>query len=188
MRGQLACDARELPAPSRPRPRSESLVSLTLVSNEVRRPEIPSSSHAATLERFDGSEGPRKLGPQDGKFVDLEAVGVRFLAWTEETGGGCSIVEHPIPPRTPVAPLHKHSREDEYSFVLEGRMGAQLGDDVVYADAGDFVSSRASSGTRSGTRATAPAGSSRSSRPAASSTSSTSSPRRWPNPRSTRRG
>ena len=100
---------------------------------------MPSSSHAATLERFDGSEGPRKLGPQDGKFVDLEAVGVRFLAWTEETGGGCSIVEHPIPPRTLVAPLHKHSREDEYSFVLEGRMGAQLGDDVVYADAGDFV-------------------------------------------------
>jgi mannose-6-phosphate isomerase-like protein (cupin superfamily) len=100
---------------------------------------MPSSSHAATLERFDGSQGPRKLGPQDGKFVDLEAVGVRFLAWTEETGGGCSIVEHPIPPRTLVAPLHKHSREDEYSFVLEGRMGAQLGDDVVYADAGDFV-------------------------------------------------
>ena len=100
---------------------------------------MPSSSHAATLERFDGSEGPRKLGPHDGKFVDLEAVGVRFLAWTEETGGGCSIVEHPIPPRTLVAPLHKHSREDEYSFVLEGRMGALLGDDVVYAEVGDLA-------------------------------------------------
>jgi len=100
---------------------------------------MPSSPHPATLERFDGSGGPRKLGPQDGKFVDLAAVGVRFLAWAEETGGGCSIVEHPIPPRTLVAPLHKHSREDEYSFVLEGRMGAQLGDDVVYAEAGDFV-------------------------------------------------
>lgn len=100
---------------------------------------MPASPHPATLERFDGSEGPRKLGPRDGKFVDLAAVGVRFLAWSEETGGGCSIVEHPIPPRTLVAPLHKHSREDEYSFVLEGRMGAQLGDDVVYADAGDFV-------------------------------------------------
>ncbi len=100
---------------------------------------MPASSDPATLARFDGSNGPRKLGPRDGKFVDLGAVGVRFLAWTEETGGGCSIVEHPIPPRTLVAPLHKHSREDEYSFVLEGRMGAQLGDDVVYADAGDFV-------------------------------------------------
>ena len=96
-------------------------------------------SRNAPLERFDGSNGPRKLGPDDGRFVDLGSVGVRFLAWTEETGGGCSVVEHPIPPRTLVAPLHKHSREDEYSFVLEGRMGAQLGDEVVHADAGDFV-------------------------------------------------
>src|SRR5688500_16277914 len=100
---------------------------------------MSSSSQTATLTRFDGSEGPRRVGPQDGKFVDLVAVGVRFLAWTEETGGGCSIVEHPIPPRTLVAPLHKHSREDEYSYVLEGRMGALLGDDVVHADTGDFV-------------------------------------------------
>ena len=100
---------------------------------------MSASSQPATPERFDGSRGPRKLGPHDATFVDLAAVGVRFLAWSEDTGGSCSIVEHPIPPRTLVAPLHKHSREDEYSFVLEGRMGAQLGDDVVYAEAGDFV-------------------------------------------------
>ncbi|NLT06694.1 MAG: cupin domain-containing protein [Solirubrobacterales bacterium] len=61
------------------------------------------------------------------------------MAWSEETGGGFSLVEHPIPPHHLCAPLHRHSNEDEYSFVLEGRMGAQLGDDVVYADAGDFV-------------------------------------------------
>ena len=83
--------------------------------------------------------GPRKIGPSDGKAWDMGALGVRFMAWTAETGGGFSLVEHPIPPRTLCAPLHKHSREDEYSYVLEGRMGALLGDDVVYADAGDFV-------------------------------------------------
>ena len=82
---------------------------------------------------------PRLIGPRDGKAVDLASVGVRFMAWTEETGGGFSLVEHPIPPHTRVAPLHRHSREDEYSFVLEGRMGALLGDEVVHADAGDFV-------------------------------------------------
>jgi mannose-6-phosphate isomerase-like protein (cupin superfamily) len=91
------------------------------------------------LKRFDFSQGPRKIGPQDGKSVDLMSVGVRFMAWTEETGGSFSLVEHPIEPRTLVAPLHKHSREDEYSYVLRGRMGALLGDDTVYADAGDFV-------------------------------------------------
>ena len=89
--------------------------------------------------RFDASQGPRKLGPEAGRAVDLGSAGVRFMAWTEETGGGFSLVEHPIPPRTLVAPLHRHSKEDEYSFVLEGRMGAILGDDVIYADSGEFA-------------------------------------------------
>jgi len=89
--------------------------------------------------RFDGSTGPRIIGPRDGKFVDLRSVGVRFMVWGAESGGGFSLVEHPIPPRTLVAPIHLHEREDEYSYVLEGRMGALLGDDVVYAEAGDLV-------------------------------------------------
>ena len=98
----------------------------------AERTELPSS-------RFDGSTGPRIIGPRDGKFVDLRSVGVRFMVWGAESGGDFSLVEHPIPPRTLVAPLHLHEREDEYSYVLEGRMGAQLGDDVVYAEAGDLV-------------------------------------------------
>jgi gentisate 1,2-dioxygenase len=44
-----------------------------------------------------------------------------------------------MPPRALAAPLHRHTREDEYSLVLEGRMGALLGDEVVIAEAGDFV-------------------------------------------------
>ena len=91
------------------------------------------------MERFEASQGPRIVGPADGKAVDLASIGVRFMTWTEETGGGFSLVEHPMPPRALAAPLHKHSREDEYSFVLEGRMGALLGDDVVYAEPGDLV-------------------------------------------------
>jgi mannose-6-phosphate isomerase-like protein (cupin superfamily) len=61
------------------------------------------------------------------------------MIWGAETGGTFSLVEHPIPPRTLVAPVHLHTREDEYSYVLEGRMGALLGDDVVYAEPGDLV-------------------------------------------------
>jgi gentisate 1,2-dioxygenase len=44
-----------------------------------------------------------------------------------------------MPPRALAAPVHRHTREDEYSYVLEGRMGALLGDEVVIAEAGDFV-------------------------------------------------
>jgi mannose-6-phosphate isomerase-like protein (cupin superfamily) len=79
------------------------------------------------------------VGPRAGKAGDLGSLGVRFMAWATETGGGFSLVEHPIPPRGLAAPLHRHSREDEYSFVLEGRMGADLGGEVVVAEAGDLV-------------------------------------------------
>ena len=89
--------------------------------------------------RFDGSNGPRIVGPRDGEFVDLGSLGIRFMVWGEESGGGFSLVEHPIPPRGLAAPLHRHAREDEYSYVIEGRMGAQLGEDVVYAGPGDLV-------------------------------------------------
>ena len=92
-----------------------------------------------SARRFDASQGPRIIGPRDDKVVDLGPVGARFLVWGEESGGGFSLVEHPIPPRHLAAPLHRHSREDEYSYVLEGRMGALLGDEVVYAEAGDLA-------------------------------------------------
>ena len=94
---------------------------------------------STSLRRFDASQGPRKVGPAEGHYADLGSIGARMMAWTEETGGGFSLVEHPMPPRALAAPLHLHTREDEYSYVLEGRMGALLGDDVVYADVGDFV-------------------------------------------------
>jgi mannose-6-phosphate isomerase-like protein (cupin superfamily) len=84
--------------------------------------------------------GPRIVGPNDGRLADLGSIAARMMIWTEDVPGGAfSLVEHPMPPRRLAAPIHKHSREDEYSYVLEGRMGALLGDDVVYAEAGDTV-------------------------------------------------
>lgn len=53
----------------------------------------------------------------------------RFMIDGETTGGAFSLVEHPLPPRALGAPLHTHRNEDEYSYVLEGRVGVQLGDD-----------------------------------------------------------
>jgi mannose-6-phosphate isomerase-like protein (cupin superfamily) len=56
-----------------------------------------------------------------------------------ESGGGFSLVEHPMSARALAAPLHRHSREDEYSYVVEGRVGALLGDDVVFGAPGDLI-------------------------------------------------
>ena len=90
-------------------------------------------------KHFDGSDGPKIVGPEDGHLAHLGGADARFMVWTEETGGNFSLVEHPIPPRKLCAPLHRHSREDEYSFVLEGRMGAVLDGEVVHAEAGDLA-------------------------------------------------
>jgi mannose-6-phosphate isomerase-like protein (cupin superfamily) len=79
------------------------------------------------------------IGPTDGKAGTLGGIGVRFMIDGVEADERFSLVEHPMPPRTLAAPLHRHNREDEYSYVLEGRMGALLGDEVVYAEAGDLV-------------------------------------------------
>jgi mannose-6-phosphate isomerase-like protein (cupin superfamily) len=84
-------------------------------------------------------KGARMLGPQEGRAGMLGSMGVRFMLSAEETGGGFSLVEHPIPPRALAAPLHRHSREDEYSFVIEGRIGALLDDEVVYGEPGDLI-------------------------------------------------
>jgi mannose-6-phosphate isomerase-like protein (cupin superfamily) len=50
-----------------------------------------------------------------------------------ETAGRLSVVEHTLPSHVLAGPLHYHAREDEYSYVLEGRLGALLGDQQVYA-------------------------------------------------------
>jgi mannose-6-phosphate isomerase-like protein (cupin superfamily) len=82
---------------------------------------------------------PTIIGPTDGESVTLQTIGVRFMIPGVDTGTRLSLVEHPMPPRALAAPLHRHNREDEYSFILEGRMGALLGDDVVEAGPGDLV-------------------------------------------------
>jgi|SRR5947209_8761051 len=82
---------------------------------------------------------PRIVRPGDGKSGILGAIGVRFMIGGHDADGRFSLVEHPMPPRALAAPLHRHSHEDEYSFVLQGRMGAQLGEEIVYAEAGELV-------------------------------------------------
>ena len=82
---------------------------------------------------------PKIVGPQDGKAGFLGSIGVRFMTFGDETGERFSHVEHPMGPRALAAPLHLHTREDEYSYVVKGRMGALLGDEVVYAEEGDYV-------------------------------------------------
>jgi mannose-6-phosphate isomerase-like protein (cupin superfamily) len=81
----------------------------------------------------------RVVGPTDGKAGFLGSIGVRFMLDGPTSDGGFSLVEHPMAARALAAPMHRHTHEDEYSYVLDGRMGALLGDDVLEAGPGDLV-------------------------------------------------
>jgi mannose-6-phosphate isomerase-like protein (cupin superfamily) len=83
---------------------------------------------------------PTIILPDEGDYNDFGGTGgVHWKIDGDDTGQRFSVVHHPIPPRVLMAPLHYHHNEDEYSFVLEGRMGALLGDDVVEAGPGTWV-------------------------------------------------
>ena len=88
---------------------------------------------------MEAATAAKVLGPKDGKAGFLGSIGVRFMIDGADADERFSLVEHPMSPRALAAPLHRHTREDEYSYVIEGRLGALLGDDVVYAEAGDLV-------------------------------------------------
>jgi quercetin dioxygenase-like cupin family protein len=79
------------------------------------------------------------LGPRDGKAGFIGSIGVRFMIDGAESGGGFSLVEHPMSPHALAAPMHRHAREDEYSYILDGRVGALLGDEVVIGGPGDLI-------------------------------------------------
>jgi mannose-6-phosphate isomerase-like protein (cupin superfamily) len=81
----------------------------------------------------------RTLGPAEGAAGFLGSIGVRFMVDGGTTSEHFSLVEHPMSARALAAPLHRHNREDEYSYVIEGRMGALLGDEVLEAGPGDLV-------------------------------------------------
>lgn len=77
--------------------------------------------------------------PHEGERADFPGLGNRFMIRPEDTDARFALIEHTIPPRGLAAPTHVHENEDEYSYVLSGRMGAMIGDDVVEAGPGELV-------------------------------------------------
>ncbi|PSP84332.1 cupin domain-containing protein [Halobacteriales archaeon QS_1_68_17] len=66
-------------------------------------------------------------------------LGARLRVAPGESDSGVAVVEHTLPPRKLAAPLHRHSREDELSYILEGEMGIQEGDEVSTVGAGEVA-------------------------------------------------
>ena len=87
-----------------------------------------------------GKIAPRVLGPEDGDILGaVTAVRDRFLIEATRSHGGFALLEHLMPPRSLAAPLLRHSREDEFSFVLEGRVGVHFDGVESFARVGDLI-------------------------------------------------
>jgi mannose-6-phosphate isomerase-like protein (cupin superfamily) len=71
--------------------------------------------------------------------ADFLGLGTRYLVRGDQTEGRFALIEHTIPPRALAAPVHTHQHEDEYSYVLSGRMGALVGEDEIEAGPGELV-------------------------------------------------
>ena len=82
---------------------------------------------------------PRVVGPNDGHFASIGGIGARLVIEGGDAGKRFALVDHPMQPRALAAPMHRHHREDEYSYVLEGQIGALLGDDVLLGNPGDLI-------------------------------------------------
>ena len=82
---------------------------------------------------------PYVVGPGEGIHAPLGALSSVHKAPATLTEGRIAVVEHTLPAGQLAAPLHRHSREDELSIVLDGRLGALLGDHEVIAGAGSYV-------------------------------------------------
>lgn len=104
---------------------------LTTSGLSQARQQFPAGSRPvdAPIARFPGA----------GARFDFGGLAVHWKLDAADTDGRFSIVHHPLAPHALAAPLHRHEREDEYSFVLRGTLGALLGKDTVTAGAGTWV-------------------------------------------------
>lgn len=74
-----------------------------------------------------------------GESIQIGGFGTRVRVPAAMTNGSTTIVEHTLAAGTLGSPLHRHSREDETSYVLEGVLSVQVGDEVLSAGPGEIV-------------------------------------------------
>lgn len=78
------------------------------------------------------------LSPSQGERFTIIGGSVRLLMDGAASGGRCCIFEAPIPPGDG-PPMHRHEREDELFFILEGRFKFSLDGREFIAEPGAFV-------------------------------------------------
>jgi mannose-6-phosphate isomerase-like protein (cupin superfamily) len=94
-----------------------------------------------TSTDIDPHVAPRKIVQVDeGEILGFAGVmGLLKIDGLDTQGRFAAAVFPEIPPRVLAAPLHRHHNEDEYTYVLAGSLGVQLGDEMITAPAATWV-------------------------------------------------
>jgi quercetin dioxygenase-like cupin family protein len=78
------------------------------------------------------------LPPEAGERFTIIGGSVRVLIDGESSGGRCCVFECPIPPGDG-PPLHRHEREDELFYVVEGRFKFSVDGREFVGERGSFA-------------------------------------------------
>jgi quercetin dioxygenase-like cupin family protein len=82
----------------------------------------------------------RVIRAGEGEILGSPAGGRdRFLVDSKDWGGHLALVEHLLAPRAIAAPMHRHTKEDEFSLILEGRVWFHADGEEYVAEVGDLV-------------------------------------------------
>ena len=73
---------------------------------------------------------PKVVLADESQRIQLYEVLFRYGVTAADTNGGLSMLEVTVPPGTLIKP-HMHSREDEFTLVLDGTVSARLGDEIA---------------------------------------------------------
>ena len=85
-----------------------------------------------------GKVPPIVAGPGEGEALWFLGILATIKSTAETTGGAVAVIEH-LARQGSGSPLHVHSREDEWFYVIEGELTFWVGGELHVAPAGSFV-------------------------------------------------
>ncbi|HEU0051700.1 MAG TPA: cupin domain-containing protein [Longimicrobium sp.] len=77
--------------------------------------------------------------PDAGGSVDIRKFAGIVRVRAEDTGGAMTVIEHVLPEGLVAMPLHRHARETEITYVLEGTLTVLIGDRALRLGPGETM-------------------------------------------------
>lgn len=123
---------------------------LTDLVRQVRDRPLAPSRVVRGRARADGATRPQTFYTADvSSAISMEHydvrvgldgnLGARLRVAPSDSDSGVAVVEHTLGPGKLAAPLHRHTHEDEISFIVAGTMGVQEGDAVSEYGTGEVA-------------------------------------------------